>query len=434
MKVVEGRPSAAGPSASRRASTSRTRRRAASRRPATLWLDERLASALGAKPGDEIGLGRPADEDGGGAESFERTGAPTASACCRGWSSTPSTCPPPASIQPGSRVFYRLHVAGRQAPSGLFGGLGCPACSAASASRRRQRPARKCAPPSTVPSASCVLRRCWRWCWRRWRWAWRPGVSSNGIWMAARVMRCRGGASGQLMRLFIGEFVLLGCCGGWAVCSALRAVCAGLLGSLVGISAAGAGRMARWCTGWRYRCCCSWVLRLPPLIRLGRCPLATCCVGEWNGMAAREGWLAWAAGALVLAGLLVAIARLAARRLGGGRLCAGLCGYGFVAGWRFGCWGGCGRWPAAAGVTALRRRCAGGRWRSLVQVLALAMGLTALVAPDAWSGGICSPTGSRQRRQMRPTVLSSTSSRIRSSLWASFFRMPGRPCRPRCSR
>jgi putative ABC transport system permease protein len=114
---------------------------------------------------------------------------------------------------------------------------------------------------------------------------------------------------------------------------------------------------------------------LPPLIRLGRVSTLRVLRREWNGVAAREG-LAWGLGALVLAGLLVAIARdwlLGAWVVGGFALAFAV--YGLVAwlvlglllravagsGWRY-------------GLAALRRRPVA----SLVQVLALGMGLTAL--------------------------------------------------------
>jgi putative ABC transport system permease protein len=117
---------------------------------------------------------------------------------------------------------------------------------------------------------------------------------------------------------------------------------------------------------------------LPPLIRLGRVSTLRVLRREWNGMAAREG-LAWGLGALVLAGLLVGIARdwlLGAWVVGGFALAFAV--YGLVA------WlvlGLLGRVRAVAGsgwrygLAALRRR----PMASLVQVLALGMGLTALL-------------------------------------------------------
>jgi len=117
---------------------------------------------------------------------------------------------------------------------------------------------------------------------------------------------------------------------------------------------------------------------LPPLIRLGRVPTLRVLRREWDGMAAREG-VAWAIGALLLAGLLVGIARdwlLGAWVVGGfalafaiyaavgGLVLAALGRVRGVAssGWRY-------------GIASLRRRPVA----SLVQVLALGMGLTALL-------------------------------------------------------
>ena len=194
------------------------------------------------------------------------------------------------------------------------------------------------------------------------------------------VMRCLGARQAQLMGLFIGEFVLLGLAAGVVGCAlgfGVQFVLAGLLGGLVGVPLPAPG-------GWpvAHGMAVSLLLllgfALPPLIRLGRVSTLRVLRREWNGVAAREG-LAWALGALVLAGLLVAIARdwlLGAWVVGGFALAFAV--YGLVAwlvlgllghlravagsGWRY-------------GLAALRRRPVA----SLVQVLALGMGLTALL-------------------------------------------------------
>ena len=117
---------------------------------------------------------------------------------------------------------------------------------------------------------------------------------------------------------------------------------------------------------------------LPPLIRLGRVPTLRVLRRELGGVAFRDG-LAWALGALVLAGLLIGVARdwlLGAWVVGGFAVAFGVFG---LVGWL--ALAGFGRIRASAGsgwrygLTALRRR----PMASLIQVLALAMGLTALL-------------------------------------------------------
>lgn len=344
-----------------------------------LWLDERLASALGAKVGDVVGLGASrlrmaavlSFESDRGANFFSLLPRLIINA---------ADLPATQLIQPGSRAFYRLHVAGDPAEVARFETW---------AKGRLQRGESLETVDNARPEVRTVLDRAERFL----RFAAMLAVvlAAVAVGLATRrfverhldgcaVMRCLGARQAQLMGLFIGEFVLLGLAAGVVGCAlgfGVQFVLAGLLGGLVGVPLPAPG-------GWpvAHGMAVSLLLllgfALPPLIRLGRVSTLRVLRREWNGVAAREG-LAWALGALVLAGLLVAIARdwlLGAWVVGGFALAFAV--YGLVAwlvlgllghlravagsGWRY-------------GLAALRRRPVA----SLVQVLALGMGLTALL-------------------------------------------------------
>ena len=344
-----------------------------------LWLDERLASALGAKVGDVVGLGASrlrmaavlSFESDRGANFFSLLPRLIINA---------ADLPATQLIQPGSRAFHRLHVAGDPAEVARF---------EAWAKGRLQRGESLETVDNARPEVRTVLDRAERFL----RFAAMLAVvlAAVAVGLATRrfverhldgcaVMRCLGARQAQLMGLFIGEFVLLGLAAGVVGCVlgfGVQFVLAGLLGGLVGVPLPAPG-------GWPVAHGMAVALllllgfALPPLIRLGRVSTLRVLRREWNGVAAREG-LAWGLGALVLAGLLVAIARdwlLGAWVVGGFALAFAV--YGLVAwlvlgllghlravagsGWRY-------------GLAALRRRPVA----SLVQVLALGMGLTALL-------------------------------------------------------
>jgi len=347
--------------------------------PGELWLDERLASALGAKVGDSVGLGamrlRMAAvltfESDRGANFFSllpRLIMNVADLSASGL------------VQPGSRVFYRLHVAGEVRDVAGFDAWVRP---------RLQRGESLENVDNARPEVRSILDRTERFL----RFAAMLAVvlAAVAVGLATRrfverhldgcaVMRCLGARQGRLLRLFIGEFVLLGLAAGVVGCGlgfAVQFILTALLGDLVGFALPAPG-------GWpvAHGLAVSQLLllgfALPPLIRLGRVSTLRVLRREWNGIAAREG-LAWALGALVLAGLLVGIARdglLGAWVVGGFVLAFAI--YGLFAwailgllghvrsvansGWRY-------------GLAALRRRPVA----SLVQVLALGMGITALL-------------------------------------------------------
>jgi putative ABC transport system permease protein len=340
-----------------------------------LWLDERLASALGAKVGDVVGLGASrlrmaavlSFESDRGANFFSLLPRLIINA---------ADLPATQLIQPGSRAFYRLHVAGDPAEVAASKPGPRPPAARREPRDRRQRPPRGAhrARPGRALPALCgdagggaggggggagdpALRRA------------PPGRLRGDALPGAR--------QAQLMRLFIGEFVLLGW-PGWSAAPWARVqfVLAGLLGGLVGLPLPAPG----WwpvAHGLAVSLLLLLGFALPPLIRLGRVSTCACCAGSGTAWPRGKAWPGgWGAGAGRAAG--GDRPRLAARGLGGGRLCAGLRGVWLVAwlvlgllghlravagsGWRY-------------GLAALRRRPVA----SLVQVLALGMGLTALL-------------------------------------------------------
>ena len=347
--------------------------------PGALWLDERLASALGVSVGDTVGLGALRFRMAAVLTFESDRGANFFSLLPRLVMNS-ADLPATGLVQPGSRVFYRLHVAGE--PSEVAG-------FEAWAKPRLKRGESLENVDNARPEVRATLDRTERFL----RFAAMLAVvlAAVAVGLATRrfverhldgcaVMRCVGASQGQLMRLFVGEFLLLGLVAGAAGCVlgfVVQFVLSALLGDLVGfpLPAPGGWPVAH---GMAVALLLLLGFALPPLIRLGRVPTLRVLRREWDGIAAREG-LAWAAGALVLAALLVGIARdvlLGAWVVGGFALA--FAAYGVVAwlvlralgrlravassGWRY-------------GLAGLRRRPVA----SLVQVLALGMGLTALL-------------------------------------------------------
>lgn len=145
------------------------------------------------------------------------------------------------------------------------------------------------------------------------------------------------------MRLFIGEFVLLGLVAGLVGCLfgfGVQFVLAGLLGSLVGFPLPAPGGCRR-CTGWRYRCVASPRFRLAAVDPAGAGAHLRAASGSGTAWRPAKGWRGrpahwcWPDCWSPSRGLACAW------RLGG-RLCAGLCGVCPLRGWRSGCSGGAG--------------------------------------------------------------------------------------------
>lgn len=345
-----------------------------------VWLDERLAGDLRAYPGDEIRLG---------AHRF-RVGAILSYESDRGmnfFSLLPRLMMNRADlaatqlIQPGSRAMYRLHLAGEN-----------NARLEAYETWARNRLGRG-ESLETLDNARPELRTITERTERFLRFAAMLAVvlAAVAAGLASRrfverhldgcaVMRCLGARQPQLLGLFAGEFLLLGLMAGVAGCVLGFGVQFGLnalIGDLVGFPLPAPGY-------WPvlHGLAVSLVLMLgfamPPLIRLGRVPTLRVLRRELGSVGLSES-LAWGVGALALTGLLVVIAQdltLGGAVTGGFALAfvlfglvarAALAGLGrfggsAASGWRY-------------GLSALARR----PWPSLIQVLALALGITALL-------------------------------------------------------
>ena len=346
--------------------------------PGSVWLDERLAATLSARPGDVVSLGN----------SRLKVAAILTWEADRGnnfFALAPrlvmrlSDVPATGLVVPGSRVTYRLHFAGepeavanfQQWAKGLLGrGEQVEDISGArpelrTALDRAQRYLRLAALLAVVLAAVAVGLAARRFMER----------NLDGC----AVMRCLGASQRLVSGLFLMEFLafgtlasLAGCCLGYGAQWGLVKLLGGLIGvplpapSLLPVAqglAVGLALLAGFVA--------------PQLLRLARVSTLRVLRREWQ--AAEPGFLAaWGAGLAVLVGLMFWIAddtRLGALVCGG--FVAALGVYALAAslllamagrvrgagsGWRL-------------GLAALSRR----RGAAVVQTVALALGLTALL-------------------------------------------------------
>ena len=347
--------------------------------PGEVWLDERSATALGAHPGDLVGLGRSRLRMAA-VLSFEADRGANFFALLPRIVMNAADLPATGLIVPGSRVTYRLHLAGS---------IAAVAGYEAWAKARLGRGESLESVDNARPEIRATLDRTERFL----RFAAMLAVvlAAVAVGLATRrfverhldgcaVMRCLGARQTTLLGLFIGEFTLLGLAGGLAGSAlgfGVQYALERFLGSLVSFELPPPG-IWPLAHGLAVSLVLLLGFALPPLIRLGRVPTLRVLRRELGGVAVRDG-LAWSLGAAVLTGLLMLVARdvtLGAWVTGG-----------FVA--AFGVFAGVG-WIVLRGVGRIRAG-AGSGWRyglaalrrrpgaSLVQVLALGMGLTALL-------------------------------------------------------
>ena len=345
----------------------------------TVWLDERLTSALGVSAGDEIGLGN----------SRFRVAAVLTFESDRGanfFSLLPrlmmhaDDLPATGLIQVGSRVTYRLHVAGetqavngfqKWAQSRLQRGESLEDISNArpevrNGLERAQKFLRLAALLAVVLAAVAV------------------GLGARRFMQrhmdGCAVMRCLGARQSQISRLYFIEFLLfgliasaLGCALGYGTQLVIERMLAGLLnGQLPAPSA--------WPLAYGFGIGLALLAGFvaPQLVRLANVPTLRVMRREWSGaepvtlvtyavgigtLAALMFWMAadLKLGSFVLGGFAAALvvyavaARLALAAAGRVRSAGG-------AGWRY-------------GIASLRRRMGS----SLVQAVALGVGITALL-------------------------------------------------------
>lgn len=359
--------------------------------PGEVWLDERLFAALSVKVGDQVALGERdfvvaamiTDETDRGSNFFSLLPRVIFNV---------GDLPATGLIGVGTRASWRLHVAGsadavadfqRWATGRMGRGQALETLDNARPEVRAmldqaQRFLRLAALLAVILAAVAV------------------GLSARRFMArhldGCAVMRCLGARQAQLLRLFLIEFLLLALAA--ALCGALlgaglQAALAGVVDGLLRVPLPAPGPLPVL-HGIVLAVVLLAGFALPPLLRLARVPTLRVLRREWLPVAAAgrwlsAEWLAWAAGAASLAGLIVWIAgdpglglRVAAS------FALALAGFALLA------WGalgllvrrdrrlvgsrlGAGGW--AYGLAALRRRIGG----SVVQATALGLGLCCLL-------------------------------------------------------
>ena len=344
------------------------------------WPDERLATTLSLAPGTVLVLGNIAVRSGP-ILTLEPDRGMNVFALAPRLMINLADLPTTGLIQPGSRVSYRLHLAGEIADVKAFEawasaqlGRGEKIESLDNArpeirnvTERAQRFLRLAALLAVILAAVAVALAAERYMRRH----------LDGC----AVMRCMGASGAQLLLIHGGEFLifglaatLAGCGVGYAVQGALQQLLAGLM-----VTRLPAPSLLPWLHGLLVGMTLIIGFALPPLLRLKRVPTIRVLRREWSGaepasvgayllgatvLAALMLWMAGELrlGLIVLGGFLFALgffalmARLLLAALG--RLRPAGRGYG----WRH-------------GLANLRRRLAA----TLVQAVALALGLTALL-------------------------------------------------------
>jgi putative ABC transport system permease protein len=344
------------------------------------WPDERLATTLGLAAGTALTLGR-ITVISGPVLTLEPDRGMNVFALAPRLMINFADLPATGLIQSGSRVGYRLHLAGEAAAVAAYEnwaraqlGRGEKIESLDNArpeirnvTERAQRFLRLAALLAVILAAVAVALAAERYMRRH--------LDS------CAVMRCMGASAPQLLLIHGGEFLLFGlaatlsgCVVGFGVQAALQQLLAGLL-----VTKLPAPSLLPWLHGLLVGLTLIVGFALPPLLRLRRVPTIRVLRREWSGsepasvgayllgalvLAALMLWMAGELrlGLIVLAGFMIALgffalmARLLLAALG--RLRPAGRGYG----WRH-------------GLANLRRRLAA----TLVQAVALALGLTALL-------------------------------------------------------
>lgn len=349
-------------------------------RAGTAWPDERLAATLKLAPGTSLALGRSALLSGP-ILTLEPDRGMNVFALAPRLMINLADLPGTGLIQGGSRVSYRLHLAGEAAAVAAFEawartqvGRGEKIESLENArpeirnvTERAQRFLRLAALLAVILASVAVALAAERYMRRH----------LDGC----AVMRCMGASGRQLLLIHGGEFLMFGlaatmagCLAGYGVQAALQQMLAGLL-----VTQLPSPSLLPWLHGLLVGFTLVAGFALPPLLRLRRVPTIRVLRREWGGsepasvggyllgalvLAALMLWMAGdlRLGLIVLAGFLLALgffaamARVMLAVLGRLRPVGG--GYG----WRH-------------GLVNLRRRLAA----TMVQAVALALGLTALL-------------------------------------------------------
>jgi putative ABC transport system permease protein len=348
--------------------------------PGTVWPDARLAEMLGADHGAQLRVG---DLAVGVAAiiTYEPDRGINPFALAPRLVVNLADLPATGLIQPGSRIRWRLHVAGEAAAVERFRlwatahlgrgekleGLDNARPEVRNIIERAQRFLRLAALLTVVLAAVAVGMAARRYMQRHLD--------------ACAVMRCLGASERQLLLIHGGEFVVLGVAatGAGAVLGYLvQGVLHGLLGGLLASDLPAPGILP-WLHGFAVGLVLVVGFVAPPLLRLKSAPTVRVLRREWGsveplssasyliGVGCLAALMFWIAGELrlgsvVLGGFMVAIAvfALVGQLLLGAT--AGVAARFAVGGWRI-------------GLAGLRRR--GGA--TLVQIVALSLGLTTLL-------------------------------------------------------
>ncbi len=344
------------------------------------WPDERLATTLGLAPGTALALGKISVQSGP-VLTLEPDRGMNVFALAPRLMINLADLPATGLIQAGSRVRYRLHLAGEAPAVAAYEawaadqlGRGEKIESLDNArpevrnvTERAQRFLRLAALLAVILAAVAVALAAERYMRRH----------LDGC----AVMRCMGASAAQLLLIHGGEFLIFGLAATLAGCGvgyAVQAALEQLLASLM-LTKLPAASLLPWLHGLLVGLTLVIGFALPPLLRLKRVPTVRVLRREWSasepasvgayllGALVLAALMLWMAGELrlgliVLGGFMIALvffalmARLLLAALG--RLRPAGRGYG----WRH-------------GLANLRRRLAA----TLVQAVALALGLTALL-------------------------------------------------------
>ncbi len=345
--------------------------------PGQAWLDERLASALDARPGTSLQLGAAALDPAAVLTLDPDRGINFFSLAPRlmmNLADLPST----RLVQPGSRIGYRLHLAGERLVVDAYQRW---------AESRLGRGERLESMDNARPEVRNMLERAQRFL----RLAALLAVILAAVAMglaadryvrrhldSCAVLRCLGAREAQILAIHGGEFFLfglaataLGCVAGFAVQLGLQTLLAGLISQA--LPAPGG---LPWLQGMAVGNLLVAGFILPPLLRLKRVPTVRVLRREWTaaeptslaaygvGMVLLAALMFWVAedrtlGGVVLAGFSVAVLLYAGvARL----LLTATQGVRAGAGWRY-------------GFASLRRR----QRATVVQTVALGLGITTLL-------------------------------------------------------
>ncbi|MBL8472539.1 MAG: FtsX-like permease family protein [Rhodocyclaceae bacterium] len=357
--------------------------------PGTAWLDERLTNLLQAKPGDQVKLGR-AMLTVGGVLTFESDrGASFFSFAPRIMLNT-ADLPATGLIQEGSRVAYKLHLAGAPRDLAAFQSWAVPrlgrgeriedASSAQPEVRgaidRAQRLLRLAAMLAVVLAAVAIGLAARRFVERHLD--------------ACAVMRCLGATQARISRLLAVEFAAFGLvatAAGAAAGYAVHFAAAALLSGALNVELP-PPTFAPWLQASGVGLVLLAGFILPPLAQLRRVPTLRVLRREF-GAERRRAWIGHAAGAALLALLMFLLAgdwKLGAAVAGGFVVAAALYA---LAGWLLlrlaaTARGGASGWRL--GLANLRRRGAG----TVVQLAALGLAFTALLMLGVTRGDLLS--------------------------------------------